>query len=256
MSNISQTFQRRGNMRVARKAWMLSILSVAFVSLWSASSFAGLLGPAEPYAKPCSLSLSGGYSFVEQEIKSSGFGDIITKSNQYFVEGSYSPFRNWEGYLRGGGADMKTQDGNFKDDVRPFGAVGIRGLILDNGAFGFGPVAQANFYSEWKDNLYGIELKAQDTWDVTAGLVGQWRHKSSGFVAYGGVYAYWTQMKLKSSLNIPGFGQVNGSTTFHENSNVGEVVGIKWPVNKQLSVTGEARYVDRWSAGAMINYAF
>jgi hypothetical protein len=213
------------------------------VSSVATYSFAGLLGPAEPYAKPGSFSLSGGYSYVEQKVGSSGVGDVILKSNQYFVEGTYSPIKNWEGYLMGGGADMKVKDGDFKDDIRPFGGIGVRGLLYDNGFFGVGPVLQANFYSEWKDG----RAKLKDAWDVTAGLAGQLKHRSSGFILYGGPYAYWTKMKAEGPVT---------SETLNEKGNVGVFVGIKCPVNNQLSVTGEARYLDRWSLGGMISFAF
>ena len=229
-------------MRVTRTSWVLSALGgVVMLFLISGPSSAGFLGPAEPYAKPGSFTFNGGYSFVEQKVKSSEVDDLILKSNQYFVEGSYSPAKNWEFYLRAGGADQKVQSSDFKDGVRPFAGIGVRGLFYDNGLFGFGPFAQGNYYDTWKDSGF----KITNAWDVTAGIAAQFKH-SSGFIVYGGPYVYFTEMKLDNS----------DSTTLHQKDEIGGFVGLKWPVTKQVSVSGEASYAGRWSFGGFISYAF
>ena len=129
------------------------LLSVVLVLFTIGISSAGQFGPAKPAAKEGGASIGIGYFNSESKMKSSETGNLIFKSNQVHLQGSYSFVKNWEAYGRIGVADMKERVLGLKDGAKVFGSLGVRGLLYDDGLFSFGPFIQGNMYSTYSDTV-------------------------------------------------------------------------------------------------------
>jgi hypothetical protein len=225
------------------------LLSAALVLFTLSVSFAGQFGPPEPTAKEGKPSIGIGYFYSESKMKSGDTGNLVFKSNQVFLQGSFSFVKNWEVFGRIGGADMKDHASGFKDGMKAFGSLGVRGLVYDDGLFGFGPVIQGNIYSRHNDTtISGGEperFTVENSWDGSVGLAAQ--IKIDKVVFYYGPFAYVARNKLKVQ---------NYSATLKEKQNVGGFLGVNVLAIKGLNICIEGQYTGRFSVGGMVNYSF
>ena len=225
------------------------MLSVALVLLTLGVSFAGQFGPPEPTAKEGKPSIGIGYFYSESKMKSGDTGNLVFKSNQIYLQGSFAFAKNWEVLGRLGGADMKIHASDFKDGIKAFGSLGIRGLLYDDGLFGFGPVIQGNIYSKHNDTtISGGEperFTVENSWDGSVGLAAQ--IKINKVVFYYGPFVYMARNKLKVQ---------NDSTTLKEKQNAGGFLGVNVLAIKDLNVCIEGQYTSRFSVGGTVNYLF
>jgi hypothetical protein len=225
------------------------LLAVALVLFTLGVSFAGQFGPPEPTAKEGKPSIGIGYFYSESKMKSGNTGNLVFKSNQVYLQGTFSFVKNWEVFGRIGGADMKEQAFGFKDGMKAFGSVGVRGLLYDDGLFGFGPVIQGNIYSKYSDTTMSgsvpERLTVEDSWDGSVGLAAQ--IKIDKVVFYYGPFAYMARNKLKVQ---------NDSATLKEKQNVGGFLGVNVLAIKGLNICIEGQYTGRFSVGGMVNYSF
>jgi hypothetical protein len=226
------------------------LLSVALVLFTIGISFAGQFGPIEPAAKEGGASIGIGYFYSESKMKSSDTGSLVFKSNQVYLQGSYSFVKNWEAYGRIGGTDMKEQALDLNEGAKVFGSLGVRGLFYDNGLFSFGPFIQGNMYSTYSDawtSSGGVveRLKIENPWDATVGLAAQ--IKKDKLIFYYGPFVYMARNKLKVQ---------NDSTTLKEKQNLGGFLGINILAIKDFNICIEGQYTGRFSVGGMVNYSF
>ena len=225
------------------------LLSVALVLFTIGISFAGQFGPAKPDAKDGGASIGIGYFNSESKMKSSETGNLIFKSNQVHLQGSYSFVKNWEAYGRIGGADMKEQVSGLKDGSKVFGSLGVRGLFYDDGFFSFGPFIQGNMYSTYTDTVTSggaaEKYKIENPWDASVGLAAQIKIEKLMF--YYGPFAYMARSKFKVQ---------NDSTTLKEKQNLGGFLGINVLATKDFNFSIEGQYTGRFSVGGMVNYSF
>ena len=225
------------------------LLSVALVLFTLSVSFAGQFGPPEPTAKEYKPSIGIGYFYSESKMKSGDTGNLVFKSNQVYLQGSFSFVKNWEVFGRIGGADMREHAYGFKDGMKAFGSLGVRGLLYDDGLFGLGPVIQANIYSKHNDTTTsgGVpqRLTVGNSWDGSLGLAAQ--IKTSKVVFYYGPFVYMARNKLKVQ---------NDSNTMKEKQNMGGFLGVNVSVIKGLNISLEGQYTGRFSAGGTVNYSF
>ena len=135
------------------------ILAIAIAAIFATGSvvYAGQFGPPEPAAKEGKASLGVGYFYSSAKLKPKNtvdFKEREANQNQTYLQLSYGIIKNWEAYFRAGGADIKVKkflddptDTNvgpvdLKDSLKPFGTLGIKGVIYesDNKSFGIGPL--------------------------------------------------------------------------------------------------------------------
>ncbi len=229
------------------------LLSVVLVLFTVNVSFAGQFGPAEPTAKEGKPSIGVGYFYSESKMKSSDTGNLVFKSNQRYLQGSFSFIKNWEVFGRIGGADMKEHASGFKDGMKTFGSLGVRGLLYDDGLFGFGPVIQGNIYSNYSDTAIsgGVpeRLTVENSWDGSVGLAVQ--IKKDRFIFYYGPFVYMARNKLKVRTPFS-----NDSTTLKEKQNLGGFLGVNVLAIKSLNICIEGQYTGRFSVGGTVNYSF
>ncbi|MFW6115134.1 MAG: hypothetical protein ACOC6E_02425 [Thermodesulfobacteriota bacterium] len=149
--------------------------------------------------------------------------------------------------------------GDFDDDFRPFGTIGVKGLIDLEPYFEIGLFAQGSVYSTFKDQdtvlVGGVpvtqQIKIKDFTEIYAGLLLQ--RKINNICIYGGPFLYWTEADVEVSiLEMP----LSGSDTFEEPNNFGGAVGIKIPVSQTINIELEAQYRQAFSGGGSFTYSF
>ncbi|MBI1811099.1 MAG: hypothetical protein HY035_11795 [Nitrospirae bacterium] len=260
------------------------ILVIAITAIFATGSmvYAGQFGPPEPAAKDGKVALGVGYFYSSAKLKPKNtvdFKEREANQNQTYLQLSYGIIKNWEAYLRVGGADIKvkkffddrtiTNVGpvDLKDSLKPFGTLGIKGVIYesDNKSFGIGPFIQTSVYSSYKDEWTLRELGWSDSgyakakwkkpWDINLGISAQ--AKIGEVILYGGPAAFWN--KAKAEEDIKNFTTGSGgiaSTTYKEKNNIGGFAGVRVPLGKGLSLEVEGQMKSKFSMGGALTYSF
>lgn len=233
------------------------MLLITLVLFATSISSAGQFGPAEPTAKEGKTSIGIGYFYSETKMKSADIEGLIFKSNQVYLQGSYSFVKNWEVYGRIGGADMKEKESGLKDDVKTFGSLGVRGLFYDNGLFAFGPFIQGTLYSNYSDTVTSGgatgKFTVENPWDGSVGLAAQ--IKKDNFIFYYGPFAYMARNKLRVRVGFDSL-SANDSSTLKEKGNFGGFLGINVLAAKRFNIGLEGQYTGRFSVGGIVSYSF
>ncbi|HVN22864.1 MAG TPA: hypothetical protein VMT71_02755, partial [Syntrophorhabdales bacterium] len=158
---------------------------LAVMIIVSAAS-AGEFGPPEPTAAPGKFSLGVGYWFDQPNMKLDSnhlLGTMTSKSNQYYLQGTYTFLKNWEVYGRFGAADQKldTDTRNYSDSAEPYGTLGFKGLAYQYKNFGIGPFVQGSWYGDHTGVM-------KNQWDVNLGISAQYKVPVGGcaLTVYGG----------------------------------------------------------------------
>ncbi|MCG2709600.1 MAG: hypothetical protein L6246_04665, partial [Thermodesulfovibrionales bacterium] len=202
--------------------------------------------------------------------------------NQAHLQLGYGFVKNWEAYLRVGGADFKAAPGfettgrsgiksDFKDGYKPFGTIGVKGVFNVSDSFGIGPFFQASLYSSYKDSSSGTvstgssetqEVKVKNPREINLGIGLQ--GKIGETIIYGGPVAYWVKNKTEWAGKL-GAGTVYTatgtntyvvSTTYKEKGNIGGFAGVRVPLSKSLNLEVEGQYKSRFSMGGALTYSF
>ena len=260
------------------------ILAIAIAAIFATGSiaYAGQFGPPEPAAKEGKVSLGLGYFYSSAKFKPKNTEDWEEEKisqNQTYLQIGYGFTKNWEAYLRVGGADLKvkniiddpdmTNSGpkDFKDGLKPFGTLGVKGVIYesDNKSFGIGPFVQATLYSSYKDEWTLNELgwsdqgyakaKIKNPSEINLGVSAQ--VKIGEILLYGGPVAYWYKVKGEfDAQNLTSGESGSDSTTYKEKNNIGGFAGVRIPLSKSLNLEVEGQYKSEFSMGGALTYAF
>jgi len=226
---------------------MKRIVAAIFVTLlFVGTAFAGQFGPPEPLADPGKVSLGLGY-WLDRTKMEQGGDRLGTKSNQYYLQGTYTFLKDWEVYGRLGGADMvvHSQDTNqrFSDGVNVYGSLGFKGVVYRYGDFAVGPFIEGSWYGDYKD-------VAKNLWDTNVGVSAQ--YKIHAVTLYGGPFGYWHEADSRLALN-PSVSQDD----MKERHNLGGFLGVSVPVVQQkVFLAAEVQMKDRPGVGASISYKF
>jgi len=238
---------------------------LAVMIIVSAAS-AGEFGPPEPTAAPGKFSLGVGYWFDQSNMKLDSnhlLGTMTSKSNQYYLQGTYTFLKNWEVYGRFGAADQKldTDTRNYSDSAEPYGTLGFKGLAYQYKNFGIGPFVQGSWYGDHTGVM-------KNQWDVNLGISAQYKVPVGGcaLTVYGGPFAYWHQADSslpyhslfwhQAALGLPP-GPIAPQDDIKQKNNVGGFLGVKFPiVNQKVFFTVEGQLTNEVGAGASIAYAF
>ncbi len=124
--------------------------------------YAGQFGPPEPAAKEGKASLGIGYFSSSAKVKpndTANWEESKYSQKQAYLQLGYGFTKNWEAYLRVGGADTKiksflddpsitTSSRDFKDGFKPFGTIGVKGVFNISPSFGIGPFLQASLFPQ------------------------------------------------------------------------------------------------------------
>ena len=261
---------------------VMLVIVVLMLFAMGSMVYAGQFGPPEPAAKEGKASLGIGYFYSSAKYKPKdtvNFREFKGTQNQAYLQLGYGFVKNAEVYLRVGGADAKVKNAitdpditnsgpkDFKDGLKPFGTLGVKGIIYesDNKSFGIGPFIQASLYSSykdewtfselgWSDSGY-LKLKVKKPWDINLGISAQ--AKIGEVILYGGPVAYWNKAKAEAEAkNLTTGNSDSASTTIKEKNNVGGFAGIRIPLSKGLNLEVEGQLKSRFSMGGALTYAF
>ena len=235
-------------------------------------ALAGQFGPPEPVAKEGKISLGLGYSYYSAKWKPKDTEDWLkgkVTQNQAYIRGSYSFIKNWEAYLGIGGADIKAKDAfdfdrpqDFKDSLKPFGTIGIKGVFDIAPEFGVGPFFQASYvFSDYKDEKTGTvlgipvteTLKYKNPWDVNLGV--GFQCKLENIILYAGPFVYWNKAKVEAEATALGI-TLTDSTTYKEKNHVGGFTGMRFSLGKGFNFEVEGQLKSKFSAGGSLVYSF
>jgi hypothetical protein len=235
---------------------MKNIIGAAFaVVLIAGVAWAGQFGPPEPTADRGKFSLGMGYSLDRSEVKVD-HDTLTAKSNQLYLQGSYTFMKDWETYGRVGGASLKLDnDGaDFRDRMRGFGGLGLKGVAYRYQNLAIGPFVESSLYRDHRDSIGGNDVKVKDQWDLNLGVAAQYRVPVGGcdLTVYGGPFAYWN----RSTIDVTGNG-LSASEDAREKNNIGGFLGVKVPIVKQkMFLTAECQFKDKAGTGIYFSYIF
>jgi hypothetical protein len=244
------------------------LMFLVFLSLTSGIAWAGPFGPIDSAVQPGQFSAAIGGMYSDMKWKSSmtvggaSFGDLRTRSVEEFVQAGVGVAPGWEVYARVGGSTMYLREDpsfTFTDGFKVFGGMGLKGLFWNDKTFAVGGVAQANMYSQSKGHDFGgvagnvvyAESKLKDRYDVAAGLIGQ--AKVDKLLFYVGPFWYYGHAKI--TVSIPALA-LSGNDTVREKTSVGGFFGVGIPIVQKMTLSLEGQMRDRFSAGAIVRYAF
>lgn len=228
-------------MRHLKVTFMLvGLIVVVFLGTASAGQF----GAPEPLASSGNISLGIGYFYNSDKLEL-GSEDYRFSQNQIYLQFS-ATLEKIEFYIRGGGADFKLENafpnGDFNDNYKLFGTMGVKGMLDINDYLGIGAFAQGSLFSTYKSQ--GVEIKDLGEADVGLMLQG----KFDKIRVYAGPFLYWTHAKAEST--------VSGSSGLNQSNNFGGVAGIRVPIAQGINIEIEGQYRQEFSAGAAISYSF
>jgi len=265
------------------KKVMVVVVALVFV-LTGSIAYAGQFGPPEPAAKNGKVSLGLGYFYYSAKLKLNDLGEGKVTSNQAYLQLGYGLAKDWEAYVRVGGADMKAKEvfefDNSTPDatngLKPAGTIGVKGIFNVNNSFGIGPFLQASISSSYKETKTGTltigdvdgdgtddtinteTFKIKNPWEVNLGIALQ--GKIGEAIIYGGPVAYWQKSKVE--IELAGTGSTGAllsgkeSLTAKEKNNIGGFAGVRVPLSKNLNLEVEGQYKSEFSMGGALTYSF
>jgi hypothetical protein len=232
---------------------MKTIIRIALaVFLFTSVASAGQVGPPEPMADQGKFSLGIGHWSDRSEMRID-HDTLTAKSSQLYLQGNYTFTKDWETYGRLGGASLKIDnDGaDFRDRMRPYGTLGLKGVAYRQKNLSIGPFVEGSLYRNHRDSVNGTDVKVKDQWDLNLGVSAQYKIPVGGcdLTVYGGPLAYWN----RSSMDVSGL----SSEDAREKNNIGGFLGVKVPIVKEkLSFTAECQFKDKTGTGVYFSYAF
>ena len=211
---------------------------------------AGEFGPPEPQGEVGQFSLGAGVWLDRSEMGLDG-DRLRDSSTQYYVQGDYTFFKDWEVYGRVGTANQSVYSRDlgesFTGGGRGFGTLGFKGVFFRQGSFALGPFVEGTRYQVQPS-------VSENQWDVNGGIAADYKIPvwDSYLMVYGGLFAY-----MHRAMAYFADATVTGSDEMSERHNFGGFLGFRVPVVKQkLFLSVEAQLRDKLSAGASLNYTF
>ncbi|MBN2655265.1 MAG: hypothetical protein JXR79_09185 [Nitrospirae bacterium] len=251
---------------------LITAIAAVMMFISGATAYAGEFGPAEPTAKPGGFALGIGYTHHQAKLKTNVWSDKLTQ-NEVYMHAEYSPARNMAVYAKLGGADMKIKnvyqinlnDYDFKDGMKPFAALGVKGMVDITNSFGVGLFAQGAIYGKYKDvatdtsmgTVDQIKSEHKNTWAVDIGIPVQYKFAGSDILLYGGPVVYWYKTKNVAESFTNGVSDGPPISGYiKEKNNIGGFVGARIPISKGINLVVEVQMKSMFSLGSMVSFAF
>ena len=240
---------------------LMAISLLAFLGTASAGQF----GAPEPAATSGYFSVGGGYFYNSDNLElSSNSQDYNFTQNQAYLQLGVA-YKQIEFYIRGGAADIEFENafpnGNFNDDFKAFGTMGVKGFFDITKYFGIGLFAQGSLFSTYESQSTGlvggvsttIKMEIKSLSEVDVGLMIQ--GKIENICLYAGPFLYWTHADLETTTTRLGLSS-SSSTNLDQTNNLGVVAGIRIPIYGKINLEIEGQYRQEFSAGGAITYSF
>lgn len=187
--------------------------------------------------------------------------DAEIEQNQVYVQiGRIKP-KDWEGYLRLGGADVRIKDAfdfdaprDFENGYKPYLALGYRKSLYNIYSWEVGPFFQFCRYSDYRQaknvTIMGMpgwaELEYKNPWSLDLGLALQ-TNLDKAVVCFG-PFLYWAKAEAKAEVEAFGM-RMTDSTDYEEKGVLGGFIRARF-----LFLYLEAQYKSRGSVGFSINF--
>ncbi len=236
----------------------------------------GLFGSPQTVSRESGgLNTSIGYFYSEDTFKNDT--DHLIRQNQVYSQVAYGAQNMWEIYVRLGVADLKISDCfnstnvltttnklDFEENWKFFGTLGAKGFYPINKIFGIGAFIQGTYhFSNYTDsvvainggNLYTVDLKIKNLWDVNAGM-GFQLTAPLDIKLYAGPYVYYSEAKASLDTYITGLEYTERNVSIRNKSIFGGFAGADIPLLKGFHLNIEGKYADRFSAGAAVSYTY
>ena len=233
--------------RTAVSALVLAMLMAPAAACLAAQE----LGPPEPYARHRGGALALGYAYYSSEWERMSALSETFDIDMYFifVEGAYGFAPGWEAYTHLGAAKPEIRGEGTMESVGDYTAeivfdgsykfyfsLGLRGVLAESEhGWGFGPVFQYNYYSDYDDtmifedvpSLGDVDVKAtyKDAYDVNIGVAAL--YDSHLGPVYFGIFGYWARGRARFEFTGLGYGPV--TYDFEEKRNAGAYAGWRLP---------------------------
>lgn len=257
-----------------------SLLFASFLLFISQSVFAGPIGPIATEKRGGKVSMGIGYAQTSSKWEAIDRGPerFKLKQNQLFAELGLGLGGLWEINLRGGVADLSLDIPNgspfsfgmteakakAEDTYRTFGALGVKGNLYSGTSLTIGPFFQGNYYSTYTDRApgsaidvnTGLLVKGFETihlnkwWEVRTGLLMQ--GIVEGAVLYGGPFYYRGEANARQNFN----GTLLEELTLKEQGTFGALLGVRWPMTRNLSFDIEGQLRSATDIDATLHYHF
>ena len=228
-----------------------------FLLTTAAARAESFLGPAEPVAAAGKFSFGSGYFYYDDTWKNNR--SFSFQQDQIFAEGSYSPCKGMEVFLRLGGADARLPDSQFKDNFKPYSGIGARGVFYTvNPQFNIGGTLYLD--RVWSDftepSTSGDVAKLKAPWSASFAVLGQWTPYKV-FALYGGPKFFYGASTEETRTLVNGVA-VESSRSIRTESPVGGVLGTRFAILgiDRLKLGIELQFTDRVSVGGMASYSF
>lgn len=254
-----------------RRSILIAIV-VSFVLATPALS--GNLGPVKPALSKGDKVFSLGYNYTESKWEDDGpWENLKLKQHQFFAQAGYSLIENWVGYLRGG---ISYYDANnaflygskFEgENVVPFVTAGANGVFFENEIISIGPFAQGSYYFSDNDDTNRFQIATStgpetvkekvtfdEMWEARVGLGAQ--VELEGAQLYGGLMYYISEADIESKIDQSSGSSTKVTKTVQEENHLGFVVGVQWPLIKDVTLDIEAELRSRFDIGLMLNKRF
>jgi hypothetical protein len=246
------------------------VIMAVVLGMFQTTGWAGQFGPPTPITEEGRVNLGIGYSSgsTKWEPENRDWLESKIEQNHAYLEGAYGLMKNVEGYLRLGVADAKAKNAflfdslrDFEDSDKPFGTVGVKGILYSDHAFTWGPFIQGSLYSTYEDKRSGTmsgtpvtaEIKIKNPWEVNLGIAVQTNIGEN--TLYGGPFLYKTRAEMEGEAGTFGIGS-SGSTFYEEKDVFGGFLGLRFLFGNGFNGGIEAQYRSRGSVGISLGKSF
>jgi len=241
-----------------RFMWVILLVSMFLVPSFA---MAGMIGPLDGALLPGKVSFGIGYQYQQEKFSSNFNGNFRTGQNQEFVQVNVGLFPGWEGYLRGGIADMRADTNpGWSDSPKAFGAIGLKGIVWKNQMFAIGPFGEFSYCDKYSENIIvsptsSVRTTVSNQYAVKAGVMAS--AKVAKLTIYAGPYYSWVNGDAKYDVYLGNRMIGSLSENLTAKGQVGGLVGVKIPINAKFSVNAEGQFSDvSASGGVLLSYAF
>lgn len=223
------------------------ILTVSFLLLFN--GLCGATGFIEPIPRVDAYRQEIGFyqAEVDLEARDATLPDETLKQSGLYLQVEL-PFEETAAYyVRLGAAKLKLEQStgeSFNDKrYRPWGGVGVKGVLGTNPVVNLGYFVEGSYYSRYKSDDFIFDKY----WDATAGVALQAQYK--GFGAYVGPVSYYSNAELEIGSGA------TATSNYYRGKALGVRAGVKIPCGSIAYLSLDGTFGDCTVLGGSLNLA-
>lgn len=232
----------------------------ALVFLWFSTLLCGVCGatgfieaipPVDDYRQEIGVY----HQELDLEAQDAGFPDLELTQNRVYLQMEVPADEALVLYVRLGAAGIELEGAEaagipsdtFDDRYRPWGGVGLKGVLGTNPYVNLGYFVEGSYYARFDDQVAGTSIELEKFWDATAGVALQLQYQGIGL--YAGPVAYVSRAELTI-----GSGSAAIASDYRGDAN-GVRAGMKIPLGTMMYLTLDGVFGDRTAWGGTLNFA-